>query len=154
MSNLYCIDASTILHMQWFYPADIFSQIWKKFEVDANSGLLITTEVVVEEIGKKGDYASTFVKTLNHFGLKMDNETIQNAKAILKAVPNIIDAQNPNPQADPYLIGLSMAKSAILVTQEKSAPQSKKAKIPDVCNKFNVPCINLLELARARQWTF
>lgn len=154
MAELYCIDASTILHMQWFYPPDVFGQLWAKFEEDAVKGLLITSEVVVDELGKKGDHASTFVKGIKDFGCKMDDGTLAQASAVLAKVPHIIDAQNTNPQADPYLIGLSIVRNAILVTQEKSAPNAKKAKIPDVCAQFNVPCITLLDLVRARSWKF
>lgn len=154
MAELYCVDASSILHMQWHYPPDVFARIWERFAQDADAGLLITTEVVVEELAKKGDHASLFVKGLKGFGHKMDGATIEHASRVLRQVPHIIDAQNPNPQADPYLVGLSIVRGAVLVTQEKSAPNSKKAKLPDVCQSFNVSCISLLDLARARGWKF
>ncbi|WP_413576195.1 DUF4411 family protein [Bdellovibrio sp. HCB290] len=154
MSTIYCVDASSILYMQWTYPIDVFEQIWLKFEEDVNSGILITSEVVVEELGKKGDHASEFSKKLGGFGHKIDAQTLVHAATILTKVPHLIDAQNSNPQADPYLIGLSMTKNATIVTQERSAPNAKKAKMPDVCAHFGVPCIDLLTLARARNWKF
>ncbi len=51
--------------------------------------------------------------------------------------------------ADPWLIAKAMTENHIVVTQEKSAPQSKrKIYIPDVCSQFNVPYIDTVHLLR------
>lgn len=50
--------------------------------------------------------------------------------------------------ADPWLIAHAKAYSGRVVTFETSAPTSKKPKIPDVCEKLDVKCLNVYEMAR------
>ena len=51
--------------------------------------------------------------------------------------------------SDSLIIAKAKALGATVVTQEKPAPESKKRiLIPDVCNEFGVPYINLLQLIR------
>ncbi|MDA8349362.1 MAG: DUF4411 family protein [Pseudomonadota bacterium] len=49
--------------------------------------------------------------------------------------------------ADGWLVAYAKEHGLTVVTQEVSAPESKKeVKIPDVCNAFKVPCIDTFEM--------
>lgn len=50
--------------------------------------------------------------------------------------------------ADPWLIAHTKAYGGRVVTFEISAPTSKKPKIPDVGEKFDVKCLNVYKMAR------
>lgn len=51
--------------------------------------------------------------------------------------------------ADPFIVAIALEKSAVVVSQEISAPDSQKSiKIPDVCKQFNVPHIGTFTLLR------
>ena len=51
--------------------------------------------------------------------------------------------------ADAWLIAYARAKDCIIVTQEKFAPQMKrKIQIPNVCNAFDVGCMDTFQLLR------
>ena len=60
--------------------------------------------------------------------------------------------------ADAYVIALAQLRSGIVVSQETSAAEKRKAPkdhyIPDVCRELGVPCINLLGLMRRERWVF
>jgi len=48
---------------------------------------------------------------------------------------------------DAWVIAYAKANNAIVVTQEVSAPKSRKdVKIPDVCNHFNVKCTDTFDM--------
>ena len=48
---------------------------------------------------------------------------------------------------DAWVIAYAKANNAIVVTQEASAPKSRKdVKIPDVCNHFNIKCTNTFDM--------
>ena len=67
-----------------------------------------------------------------------------NAKAVEKGTP----------VADPFLIakaGASLDPSCV-VTQETWSPNS--AKIPNICDFFNIDCINLEQLMERERWQF
>ena len=48
--------------------------------------------------------------------------------------------------ADPWLIAYAKAKGGRIVTFEKSEPNARSPKIPDVANKYNVKCINIYDM--------
>ena len=51
--------------------------------------------------------------------------------------------------ADGWLVACAKTRGATVVTNEQSAPESKKAiKLPDVCNHFGVSCVNTFEMLR------
>jgi len=63
-------------------------------------------------------------------------------KAILKGTP----------VADPFVLALAKAREGTVVTQERYKP--KAAKLPNVCEHFQVPCHNLETFMKVEGWTF
>jgi len=56
---------------------------------------------------------------------------------------------------DAWVIAYAKASNAIVVTQEVSAPKSRKdVKIPDVCNYFNVKYTNTFDMLRKLKVVF
>lgn len=53
--------------------------------------------------------------------------------------------------ADPFLVAKAMKEGYTVVTYETTANGGKKIKIPDVCSKFGVPCMNINEALRELQ---
>ena len=50
---------------------------------------------------------------------------------------------------DAWIIAYAKANNAIVVTQEASAPKSRKdVKIPDVCNHFNIKCKSTFDMLK------
>jgi len=56
------------------------------------------------------------------------------------------------PVADPFVIACAKIKGGTVVTEEQSKPNA--AKIPNVCQHVNVPCINLEGFMQQQGWTF
>ena len=50
--------------------------------------------------------------------------------------------------ADPWIIAHAKAYGGRVVTFEKRAPQSRKPKIPDICDVFGVNSLNIYELLK------
>jgi hypothetical protein len=57
-----------------------------------------------------------------------------------------------NPVADPFVIASAKIKNGCVVTEEKFKPNA--AKIPNVCEHFEIPCINLEEFMNQEDWSF
>jgi hypothetical protein len=67
----------------------------------------------------------------------------------------LIDANNPNVQADPYVIALARSKNATVITEEKpDGALRKKTKIPTVCNYYSIKWLPLLDAIRDENWSF
>ena len=52
--------------------------------------------------------------------------------------------------ADPWVIAHAMSEEAVVVTKEEkiTASNSKKIKIPNVCENMEIPCINDFEMIK------
>jgi hypothetical protein len=56
------------------------------------------------------------------------------------------------PFADPFVIAKAHEEHGTVVTQERLMPNA--AKIPNICDHFKIPCVNLQEFLKAQNWSF
>jgi hypothetical protein len=67
----------------------------------------------------------------------------------------LVDATHGRSLADPWVIAHAMDEGAIVVTKENEIlGSSKKIKIPNVCKKMGVPCIDDFQFIREVGITF
>jgi len=57
-----------------------------------------------------------------------------------------------NPAADPFVIARAKILGGCVVTEEKLKPNA--AQIPNVCDHFDIECVNLEGLIEAEGWEF
>lgn len=53
-----------------------------------------------------------------------------------------------------FLIAYAYANQLILVTHEKAENSLRRIKIHNVCNRFNIPCMNTFDMLRSEQVIF
>ncbi len=56
------------------------------------------------------------------------------------------------PVADPFVVSCAKTRQGTVVTQEQLKPNA--AKIPNVCQHFQVPCVNLEAFMTSQRWSF
>ncbi|MEZ5578789.1 MAG: DUF4411 family protein [Candidatus Competibacteraceae bacterium] len=54
--------------------------------------------------------------------------------------------------ADPFLIARAAATSSTVLTMEK--PKQTYAKIPNICQHFSIPCVDLEQFMETEGWIF
>jgi hypothetical protein len=54
--------------------------------------------------------------------------------------------------ADPFVVGLALARGGTVVTQETPANSSRKPRIPDACIAVGVPWMTLPDFVDAQRW--
>ena len=59
---------------------------------------------------------------------------------------------NGKPVADPFIIAKAKIIDGIVVTNEVNNPNG--AKIPNICERFNIKCINLERFMEIEKWSF
>ena len=62
------------------------------------------------------------------------------------------DIEGGKPFADPFVIAKAAVSGGIVVTLETMKPNS--ASIPNICEYFEIPCINLEEFMNRVCWVF
>jgi hypothetical protein len=150
----YCFDTSAFIE-PWnrHYPIDVFPAIWQKLDSLISEGILIAPDEVFQELEKQHDSLLTWVRARKSVFRPLSD--IQEAVShILKDFPTLIDSRSDRPAADPFVIALGMVTETIVVTYEQPDAKAKKPKIPNVCSRFGIQCVSVMELMRNEGWKF
>ncbi|MBB5519166.1 PIN domain-containing protein [Amphiplicatus metriothermophilus] len=153
----YVFDSSSFFELNSIYPS-VFPGFWRKFDDAARTGLITSTREVRAEV-KRGadDFVLRWSRTNKEIFTTPDGEETAFVAEIL-AIPHfqqIINRkaqQRGTPVADPFVIACAKVKNGIVVTQERLKPNA--AKIPNVCQHFNIPCTNLEGFLTSQKWSF
>jgi len=144
----YVIDTCSLTALRRVYPEDVFPGVWDKLDKIAESGLLISTEEVYEELKVQEDVVFQWAKNHSTIFQPLDEITQREVKNILARHPDLIDLKKKKSSADPFLIACAKVNSCAVVTEERSSGAALRPKIPDVCRYERIVCISLLELFR------
>ena len=75
-------------------------------------------------------------------------------RTVLAGHPKLVGKGGQRNLADSFVIGLALARSGIVVTQETRTNNLEKPRIPDVCEAMGVRCVDLVGFIRDQGWTF
>lgn len=153
----YLIDANVFITAhRVIYPFDIAPSFWSQL-IEKASPKIVIIEEVNKEILKGGDQlADWYIENKDKFNILGIPE-----QEVIEAYGKIINNINENEQykqsakdefasiADSWLCAYGLAYDYTIVTFEKYNPDSKKKIfIPNVCNEFNIKCIDLIQFMR------
>jgi len=146
--QVYCIDANSLINLKRVYPRSmkVFSPIWEKIEGMIKMDLLVSHFEVYREIKEGNDEISKWA-TINRkiFKEPDDQEQIRNFEKVKEQYDTDYWERETNadrPWGDPWIIALSMAIKATIVTDEN---KEKGNRIPSVARQFQIASLNLLE---------
>jgi Domain of unknown function (DUF4411) len=154
---IYSFDTSSFIRLNSYYP-DVFPAFWQHFDGAVKAGTVISTREVLRELGREDpDHVLTWANNNSSvFTTPGDDETIFVGKIL--AIPHFqqligTKAQlRGTPVADPFVIALAGVREGTVVTEERL--KQNAAKIPNVCQHFGIPCVNLEGFMRAVKWSF
>lgn len=154
---VYSFDTSAIIE-PWrrTHPPDVFVRLWEGLESLIDSGEIVCTDEVLEELGRKDDEISKWAKERPYMFLPIDDAVQAAVTTILSTAhfENLVKPGSQRNQADPFVVALAQVKNLTVVTYERAPGSVAKPRIPDVCNHFGVPCISFVEVIRRQGWTF
>ncbi|MFH2135146.1 MAG: PIN domain-containing protein [Pseudomonadota bacterium] len=155
---IYVFDTSSIRSLQHFYPS-VFKTIWDGLDGLVQNKDLISTREVWNELERQNvsadvlDWAKNnrqIFTTPNAAELNFVAQILQ-----IKHFQSLIGEQQRlkgTPVADPFVIACAKIAGGTVVTEEQF--KINAAKIPNVCDHFNVPCIDLEEFMQQQGWAF
>ena len=155
----YVFDTSSFRVLRHYYP-DRFPSVWVGVEGLVASGQLVSTREVFNELERFDDPGPILEWARNHrdiFATPTNEETDFVARIFLVQHFQTLIAQKSiltgRPVADPFVVAAAATKEeGTVVTQESF--KENAAKIPNVCQHFGVPCINLEEFMAHQGWNF
>ncbi len=154
----YVLDSDSLIDLFKHYYPERFPTLWKKFHALVSEGSLISAREVFNEIGSREDSLASWAKK------QKNTSFLESTVEELKFVAEIFQVQHfqamirtkerlkGKPVADPFVIAKAKIVNACVVTEEKKTDNA--AKIPNVCDHFGIPCINLEGFMEKENWTF
>ncbi len=160
----YCLDTSvfTEAHRR-YYGFDIAPGFWVAIENNIVNGKIVSPMIVKKEIDKGKDQLATWTKSMaGVLFVEPDERIIENIQIVADFIENNYENTGEKLQflgnADPWVIAQAKANELIVVTAEARNPNESinkatykingRIKIPNVCEKLDIPWIDTFELLR------
>jgi predicted nucleic acid-binding protein len=151
MSQRYCLDANVLIQAwQKYYSPQFCPDYWDILIQLGNENTIFIPESVRDEIIRTEDDLSEWLKSSKIPVRKIDGLVTNCITRIFEANPlhkYLVDNTKARSLADPWVIAHAINEGAIVVTKEEkvTALNSKKIKIPNVCDNMGVQWINDFE---------
>uniref|UniRef100_A0A832H1Q1 DUF4411 family protein n=1 Tax=Oscillatoriales cyanobacterium SpSt-402 TaxID=2282168 RepID=A0A832H1Q1_9CYAN len=152
----YVIDTCSLIKLSEDYPPDVFGVVWDAMDQLAESGVIVSSVEVLDELRKtedKNDIVLMWAERHERIFLPLDGFVQQKALEILAIFENLVDLNKKKSSADAFVIGTAMMYACAVVTDERptnnTAVSGHKVRIPDVCKYYKVRYVNLVEMLRA-----
>jgi hypothetical protein len=155
---IYVFDTSSLSKLKHFFPG-VFKSVWTGLDSLVASGELISTREVWNEI-ERGDvdpYTNEWLRQRKHLfttptGAEMlfisQIFRVQHFQSLIGEKQRLTGT----PVADPFVIACAKVRGGAVVTEERL--KRNAAKIPNVCQHFSVPCMDLETFMQQQGWSF
>lgn len=154
---VYILDTSFIIQLHENYYRENFVTLWGLFDEMLAAGQFTSTREVRRELEEQSDVATKWAEAnidlfttptaeegrfvANIYAVKHFQQNIE-LKKILKGGKN----------ADPFVIARAAVLNGTVLTMEQLKPNA--AKIPNICDHFKLPCMDLRGFMTAEKWSF
>ena len=154
----YVFDTSSFRVLDHYFPQR-FPSFWTNFDSHVSSGLIISVREVYNELIVQGIRPHLFSWINQNKAIFLPpggNETKFIAQIFSIAhFRNLVNQKHilqGRPAADPFVVASGKIKAGCVVTEEKEVKNA--AKIPNVCDYFNIECTNIEGFMEKEGWEF
>ncbi|WP_411824682.1 PIN domain-containing protein [Leptospira sp. 'Mane'] len=157
---MYVFDTNVLIDLFSHYYPSRFPTLWNNFEQLKKSNQIVSVKEVLQEIdqyiGKTNltDWAKAN-KDIFHAPTQQEVEFVKKIFSIPHFQQNISAKTilTGKPAADPFVIAKATTnKNGIVITNE--ANKANSARIPNICEKFEVRYMNLEQWMESLNWRF
>ena len=168
---IYVVDTSFLIEVHKRYPEKMLPGIWKDLESLIQAGRIIAPIYVKDEINRQDDELKDWVNNHDVMFESVSKELLATTRVVVNTYKRTAHALSQKPDhADPFVVGLAMnlgkqsrftPHTIVVIAEEKGKLAGNPAlrddeieKIPDVCQKFGIPCIRHLEMFKREGFRF
>lgn len=147
----YIFDTSSFLSQKDNEPhrRKVYRKQWENIDDLVRTQVAVTCSEVNDEI--KDKEISDWLSGLGCNILEIDDDIQENVKKVVTTNPQLVDFKHIKSSGDAFLIATAMKYNLTVVTEES---KDSEKKIPQVCKRLKIPCINILELCEKESWQF
>ena len=158
MILLYVFDTNSIRSCRAYYPGS-FPTLWEGLDKCVLNEELISVREVRKELNVQdvAPHVMAWVENHKHIFVTPTTEELAFVTRVFE-VPHfqqLVGRQqqlNGSPVADPFVIAAAACRDGCVVTEE--VKKTNAAKIPNVCDHFDVGWVNFEEFLNHQGWTF
>jgi len=156
--SLYVFDTSSIRVFSNYYPST-FPAFWENLENCVNEGRILSVREAYRELELQSTkpHVDEWANNNRHiFLVPTEQEMLFVAR--LFQIPHFLQLVSDKaialgrPVADPFVIASAHERGGSVVTEERNIANA--GKIPNVCARFGVDCINVETLMEREGWSF
>lgn len=154
---MYVIDTSVISALHRNYFRSRFPSLWERFDNMVAEGRITSVREAFRELDDRGgdslDWATAHSELFVVPDAK-DGAFVAGIYAVEHFQANIEKQKllRGGRNADPFLIARAACIGGTVLTMEQFKPNG--AKIPNICNHFKVPCLDLRGFMEKEDWVF
>jgi hypothetical protein len=133
----------------------VFVSLWQALEESVEVGVLTSVDEVLKELQKSDGTITQWAKERREMFTRPSLEEQRIVLDIVTRFPDVMKKKNllmGIPEADPFLIAKASVKGYTVMTMERKKPNA--AKIPNICEHYEVSCVNLFEFFARQGWRF
>ncbi len=154
----YVFDSNSLINLFWHYYPERFPTLWEKFDALVSGGEIASVREVFNEIGSSEDSLASWAK--EHKNVLFLESTVEELQFVgeifqvqhFQAMVRKQERLKGKHVADPFVIARAKISSACVITQEKNTENA--VRIPNVCEHFGIPCMNLEGFMEKENWVF
>lgn len=150
----YVFDSNIFIYLQRNQPMDIFPAVWNKLGELLESGVIISSQEVLDEISVGGDELKEWAKARKDYFLSSDITVQEEVRAILSKHRGLVECGKKANSADPFVIALAKMNKCKMVTGETRTRNPVSPKIPDVCDDYGIKCVDFVTFLRDEKLHF
>jgi Domain of unknown function (DUF4411) len=157
IATVYCMDSSSLIHAtKRAYPPRRFPRLWAQIDELINVSRLVTSIEVYRELEKKDDDVFAWAKERRETLCREIDDPVQTELVcLMRAYPRLVDTKKGKSGGDPFVIALALAVDPhLVVVSEEKGGSENSPKIPFVCARENLRCIDLLGLIEEEDRSF
>lgn len=150
---VHCLDTSALIN-PWnlYYAPDLVPGYWRDIPRLVSEGRVVISEEVREEIAKVDDDLKKWTRENVATWHPLTDDIQIVVTEIMDRWGQLVDTRKNRSRADPFVIATAKVIGATVVTTEKHGTL-KDPRIPYVCARLSVPCIDVYAFVREAKIT-
>ena len=147
----YIIDTSSMLSQKdnETHRRKVFRSQWEKIDELVRQQIIVTCSETASEVND--DSVKSWLENEHCTILPIDDEVQACVTRVVTQNPQLIDFKSCKSSGDAFLIATAMRYGLTVITEEN---KTSNKKIPYVCARMGVQCVNILELCDQEGWVF
>jgi len=155
---VYIFDSNSFVVISHYFP-ERFPTFWKRIDEYVTDGKILSVREVFNELDNNSSkiHLLDWIKVNKNIFMSPTQSEMNFVNSIFQ-IPHfqyLVSAKQRlkgNPVADPFVIAAARIKEGCVVTEEDKKKNS--ARIPNICDHFNIPCTNVEGFMEMENWKF